>query len=269
MLRYAIIAVMVMAFAVTSGAAYAASLGEHIEPLGHLKYAVSAEYNHVIDKDFEGDIVNDATTDTFSGAEIDVAHQAYAKLAIGLTDYFNLYTKLGASDLDIDLTEGNDSYALETEFGFLWGVGLSGAMEIVEEARLGVDSQLVYVSNDVDTLRVNSEGATNLSGEIETFELQTSIFLSKDYVTDILTGKDIKLTPYLAGVYNYFKTVTNGNISYNLSAGKMLMSYDLEGDDELGILLGCNAEITDELDLNIESRILSETAISGSLIYRF
>jgi len=270
MLRYAIIAgVIALAVAATGTAVYAASLGEHIEPLGHLKYAVSAEYNHIIDRDFEGDIDNDATTAEFTGAEIDASHQAYAKLAIGLTDSFNLYTKLGAADMELTLKEQDDSYDIETDFGFLWGFGVNGAMEIHEGAKVGLDVQGLVVNNDLDTLKLNSEAGTNLGGEIENFEFQVALYLYKEYQTDMLTGKELTLTPYLAGVYDYYRSVTNGNANFNVASGQMLMSYDFDGDDTLGVVVGCNGEINEQLDLNVEGRFVSETAISTSLVYRF
>ena len=44
---------MALSILVPATLVFAASVGDTIEPLGHLKYAITGEYNRIIDKDLD------------------------------------------------------------------------------------------------------------------------------------------------------------------------------------------------------------------------
>ena len=262
--------IMALSILVPATLVFAASVGDTIEPLGHLKYAITGEYNRIIDKDLEGTVDNDATAGTFSSAEIEAANQLYVKLAMGLTEYFNIYTKLGMSDLDLTIKETDGTiYDIETEYGLLWGGGISGAKEIYEGWNIGADVQFLTWSADIDSVKYKGEAGTSVTGELDNYEFQTAIFGYKKFDVDDMSWIET-VTPYLGLVYSHFiSDDSTGNIRFNVASGSIIVGEDLEGDDEIGIVGGMNMDISDNVVSNVEVRFIDETALSGTLTYRF
>jgi len=253
--------------------AFAASVGDIIEPIGHLKVAVSAEADYILDKDLDGTIENDATAGAFSSAEIDSASKIYGKVVLGVTDYLNIYAKLGAAGLDMKLKEADGTACdIETEYGTLWGGGISGAKEIHDGWNLGADIQALFYKTDVDEVTYAGAATSNIQGELDNYEFQAALFVNKKFEVDLFdTGEETILTPYLGVKYLLFSSESDGNITFTATApaGNIIYGTDLEGDNEVGVFGGVNVDLTESVVGNVEVRLVDETAISGSLAYKF
>lgn len=248
---------------------YAASIGDTIEPLGNLKLAINGEYNGVFDRDLGGTISNDATAGDFSSGELDRANQAFVKAAIGITDNLNVFAKFGGADSKLKLKENDGTlYNIETDFGFIGGGGIDASLDIYEGLRLGADVQAFLWSSDIDTLRYNGEAARNIKGDFGNYEFQTAVYLSKKLEPDTM-GMPVALMPYFGGLYSMYRTVSDGNITFNVNSGAVVAGFDLEEDNNFGIVLGTNVYLTDKIVGNLEGRFTSETALSAGLTYRF
>ena len=74
------IALFVISFAKIAAAAGTGP----IEPLGNMKSEITAEYNGIFDKDLD-------KSGAIAKGQVEESTQAYAKYALGLSDYLNIY----------------------------------------------------------------------------------------------------------------------------------------------------------------------------------
>ncbi|MBI4335927.1 MAG: hypothetical protein HY589_04655 [Candidatus Omnitrophica bacterium] len=240
---------------------FAAGVTDSVKPLGHLKFSIGAEDNFIFEKDIE-------QKDSLK-FDIEDMNQVYAKLALGLTPYFNIYTKLGASDsgeIERDNVSSDKRIKIETDYGFLWGVGISGTKEIFEGWNIGLDTQFNSWSVDVDTIDVQGTKATSVSGEIVNYELQVTPVVSKKFS---IAAYNWNLTPYVGVPVNFFLTKTDSQIKFIYSGSNQTESWVQKGDDNVGVLVGADLEITQNIALQVEGRFIDETAITAGGSYRF
>lgn len=240
---------------------FGASVLDSVEPLGHMKYAVSMEDNFIFDRDLD-------KTGSMTEAETDDTNQIYGKLMLGLTDYFNVYTKLGAvTGSHYKIVEPTIS-EYSTEPGLLWGFGGTGAYEFLKTWKVAGDIQFNSWSVDVDEARFAGESGSNFSNPaVNNYEFQLTGLLLKD--VEIPSYK-ITVTPYVGVSYLYFKTETDGTITYRTaSTASVSDSWSLEGDDVISIVTGANVKVKDNIKLGVEGRFIGETAITCNLTYAF
>ena len=269
LLFLAAVAAVVVTFAVP---AHAAEIGYPVEAIGHLNYTVGAGVSYTFNKEIEAGGTLTSPSTTISEFEMEYS-QAYAKVTVGLTQFVNVYTKLGMArveDSELTFASGSNA-AVETEYDLLWGVGFAGACEVEEwyNVIVGAVIECNRWNADVDTVNIiSSAGATNISGTVENSELQTSVYLAKRF-EEVLDMPNIAITPYIAGIYDYFNTQTDGAVKYTISGTNYELDYDLDGDKRIGIAVGANIEMSDSFALNIEGRLLHERTIAGGLTYKF
>jgi len=241
---------------------YAAALTDSTKPLGELKFATSVEGNYIFDKN-----IRKSTTDTKFVIE-DIS-QLYTKLTLGLSPYFNIYTKLGISDGGTIRKETITpaQYDIETEHNLLAGIGITGLDEIFPNWMIGIDTQFNWWKVDVDAVSFMGGTATETSGEIENFEVQGIVFITTNIE---FIHYDWLINPYFGLKVSYFSTDTDGQIHFKDSAGNLLdTSWALKGDDNFGIIIGTDWEVTPDFTMQIEGRFVDETALSGGVTYRF
>lgn len=260
------IAVIFLAVCMTALPVYASGVTDSIKPLGHMKWGVTVEDNFIFDKDIELGS-NDSKFD------LENINQIYAKLSLGVTQYFNLYVKLGASEggeISRKYSDTGDTVDVDTDFGFLWGVGTTAVTEIGgaygERWKAGLDLQFNTWNSDADSVTRNGGSTTNVSGEIENYEVQITPFITREFAVEQMGWY---VNPYLGVVINLFWTQTDGQIKYTQSGTTYDTSWSLKGDDNIGILLGTDIEITQNFALNVEGRFIEETAITAGATYRF
>lgn len=260
MKRIAIIGVVIFLMA---SPLFAAAITDSVKPLGHMKFSAAVEDNYIFDRDID-------KPSNRTKFDLEDMNQVYGKLSLGLSPYLNIYAKLGASDSgEIKTTEPATSGTLdiETDYGFLWGVGISGAKELFEGWKVGLDTQFSWWKADADKVKHNGITATNVSGEIENFEVQGTPFVTKRFE---IPSYNWALNPYLGVKFSYFRTVTDKSVKYTNENGAAISSgWTLKGDDYIGIVVGSDLEISQNLALQVEGRFIDETAITAGGTYRF
>lgn len=240
---------------------FGASITDSIEPLGNMKYAVSVEDNFTFERDLE---TKGGKTDAITS---DI-HQIYAKLTFGWAENFNLYTKLGSVLSSKYRFTTPAMYEYKTDTGFLWGVGMTGMYEVMDDFKAGAEVQFNSWRVDVDEVNwVGVPGSNIANPQINNYELQATGVLLYDYaMPDIKTV----VSPYVALGYQYFSTETDGIISFTTVAnGNSSDSWDLENDNVFLIATGVNVKYMDNLKLTVEGRFIAETAISGGVTVTF
>lgn len=240
---------------------FAAGITDAVKPLGHLKFSATVEDNYIFKKDIE-------KKDSLK-FEPEKINQVYAKLGLGLTPYFNLYTKLGMSnggEIKRDNVSTSKEIKIETDYGFLWGVGVSGIKEVSGGWKVGLDTQFNSWKEDVDKVKVDGTTATTVSGEIENYEFQITPLLTRKF--DI-SACNWSLNPYLGVPINLYRTQTDRNIKFTYSSVQQIESWTLRGDNYVGILVGSDLEINKNCALQVEGRFIDETAITVGGTYRF
>ncbi|MDD5449161.1 MAG: autotransporter domain-containing protein [Candidatus Omnitrophica bacterium] len=257
------IAIIIVAIVLIASPLYAASITDAVRPLGHLKYSVAVEDNYIFDRD----IKKPADRTKF---DLEKTNQVYGKLSLGLTPYLNVYGKLGVSNGgDIKTTEPATSkeVKIETDYGFLGGFGVSGAKELSEGWKVGLDAQFNWWRVDVDKITHNGTKATNVSGKIEDFEIQGTPFVTKKFDIPIYSWT---ANPYLGVKFSYFRTETDKHIKYrNETSTNIESGWTLKGDNYVGIVVGSDLQINPNIALQVEGRFIDETAITAGAVYRF
>ena len=259
MKKFAIVSALLLFIFSFCPLALALSVGP-IEPAGHLKWAVSVEDSYTIDRDIEpaGD---------FSNAGTEKVNQGYAKITLGLTDYFNVYAKLGAvTGSEYHFTSSGTDIDYETDTTFLWGIGVSGIYKFADTWRLIGDIQYSLWNPDIDKATYGGTAGTNIATPgVENAELQLSGLLSYDF--DL--GNETIITPYLGAAYLYYKTKTEGTLSYTAGSTSVITSWSLKGDDSLMGIAGLGVKVYNNWTAFAEGRFGAEGGVSGGLNYNF
>jgi len=240
---------------------FGAAITDSIEPVGNMKYAVSVEDNFI----FERELKSDAGR---TECKVDDTQQIYGKVTFGWTDNFNLYGKFGSVLSSKYRFKTPATYEYETDSAFLWGAGMTGIYEVMDDFKAGAEVQFNSWQVDVDEVRwVGVAGSNITNTEINNYEVQVTGVLIYDYeLPDIKTVA----SPYVAAGYQYFSTETDDTMSFNtVDQGSSTDHWDMENDDVFVIVTGINIKYKDNLKLSVEGRFLAETAMSGNLTVTF
>ncbi len=263
--------------------AFASSVGNEVEGMGNLKFSAGAEGNLVYNKEIEGGGTLTSPSTTITDFEIDYA-QVYGKLSVGLTDYLNLYTKLGGvkiTDSKIKFASGSE-IKVKSDTSFLWALGgtvtytvkegdcvyeLFGKNDWIKDFFVGVNNEFNMWGVDVDSLSITGNvSPTNVSGHVWNWEYQLTGYVGRRFAFEQI--KTV-FKPYVGMLWDLFHTETDDDISYTLSGTASKLTYDLDSDDQLGIVVGADVTIFDHIILNVEGRFINETAISFGGSYKF
>ncbi|MFH1189139.1 MAG: hypothetical protein V1682_00420 [Candidatus Omnitrophota bacterium] len=253
---------------------YASSVGDNIEPLGNLKVAAGAGSNWVFSKHMRsgGDYV--ATNVSATRLEIDY-NQVWSKIAVGITDYLNVYTKIGTvtkATYRIRTTNGMDGN-IKTEPSFMWGLGVAGAYKFGrnKDWMLGADAAFNEWRNRTtssDTISGAQDKYMNVTGSFDTWEFQLTPYIAKRFD---LMNEDLQLKPYMGPVWEMYRMRTNGSIKYTsqLTGLRGETTVKTRERQPLGIVIGIDVTLYKHVTLNVEGRFINETALSLSGSYRF
>lgn len=254
------IAIILIALAFVASPLFAAGITDSTQPLGHMKASVTAEYDHVFNKDIK-------TVEDRTKFDLEKINQFYAKAAVGLTPYFNVYGKLGISDGgEIDTVNRDNllSVKVDTDYGLLWGVGLSGAKEITDGWKLGLDAQFNSTKLDADKVTFNGDSTTGVTGDIKNHELQITPFITKKFPFD-----QWSISPYVGCAVNYFWTQTDRTLKYSQGGTEYSEGWALKSEDNVGIVVGADFAFAEKWAMQLEGRFIDETAMSVGASYRF
>ncbi|HDZ77376.1 MAG TPA: hypothetical protein ENH41_04775 [Candidatus Omnitrophica bacterium] len=253
---------------------YAASIGNPIKPVGHLKFAVGTEANFVLDRELE------LTGETTSGAsfnefELSKVTEGYTKLILGITDYVNVFMRLGATKingLEIKLSSGED-ISIETDSTFSYAFGANAVYQIHSDELhfidldnnfiyfIGLGGEFSFFDADATELYVSGLNVTNTSGQIESTQYQINIFSGIEFILD----ENCSLIPYIGGFWDGLNLKT-GKITYSSNDH---ISFDAKADDQFGFAVGLDVKLSDNVGVNIEAKFLGAQVMSAGGIIKF
>ncbi len=244
--------------------------------MGNLRFSAGSEGNLVYNKAIDVSSTRSSAGISMTKFEVDYS-EVYGKLALGLTDYVNVYTKLGAvtvPEARMRFADGAD-LKIETDTSFKWAVGgtatytvkegdaisnLSGNSPIVNGFFAGLNNEFNMWGVDVSKITINGNtNPTDLTGQVSVWEYQLTGYIGHRFAFDQI--KTV-IKPYVGMVWDYFHTDSDGDISYRINAVRYSINYDLHSNDQLGIVVGSDVAILDHVILNVEGRFVDETAIS-------
>ena len=237
---------------------YAGSIGP-VEPLGAMKVRLDGEYNGIFDRDID-------SSGAMTGGEIQESHQGYAKLAVGINDWANVYAKLGVANLEQKLNWNvPSSYTIEYEYGPLWGIGGNALHNFGNNFGIGTDVQFNMWFTDADSISGTNSPTFINKGSLKNWDFQTALYVTYTYEV----GAEYKIIPYAGGYYSNFQADIDDTIRYQDSGGTQYTVGDSEAEDNLGILVGMNVQFSENMAFNLEGRFIAETAATVGASYKF
>lgn len=242
-----------------SSEGHCASIGDPIEPSGSNKVSVAVEQNLVFSREIE--------YGSFRQTAIKDAYQWYGKGSYGISDYFNIYTKLGISDLEHKFREtGSGDFDIEYDLGPLWGIGLLGATPRWQGFNLGADLQYAGWYVDVESLKYNQERAAEEIGEVLVTELQGTVFLSYK----IPFRGTASFIPYAGLSYLYLNNETKETIKYTTSQKSGTIDFDLDNTKDFHLIIGGDFVAGENVSLTMEGTVLYDNrGFMGAFSYKF
>jgi opacity protein-like surface antigen len=231
-------------------------------------WSASAEYTHIFEQELE------EKSDT-KGPAVEESQAILAKIGYGLNPTYSLYAKLGMADLEASLTgiglvdADRATYHLNYDMGFAWGIGGKANYDL-EAVRVVVDLQYFRFESGFDTVDINGTKPTTISSasDVTVDDFGLSAILAKEWSLG-----DGVLMPYL-GVRGSMVKVDFGTLNHTgvTVGGTSFLGFgnmDLDSNKNIGVIAGTRYDINDRISLGVEGRFIDETAVSGSLSYKF
>jgi hypothetical protein len=244
-------------FLLTASRAYAIMAGNPAEvmkeEMAHNKGELSLEADFI----FESDI----KPDNSSNKQREEGEWYLVKGTANITDYLDLYARVGVSHLKHEDKDQNINEEMEYSLAFGGGAKIQLYEYNPWGLKIALDSQYYATFPDMDSVKI---GSTTYSGGIQTsykeHNIQTAL------LTQIKTGP---ILPYMGVNFscrNIDNEFTVDNVKYNLSG---------ENKNKVGMTVGFDfpfsfEEIASGLGiLSVEGRFFDETGLSIALTNRF
>ncbi len=260
---------------------YAASIGGALTQ-GKGKFAIGIDSDYVFKKEFKNRNVYDgfggiATYNAVLHTEIKGGlYREMVKLSYGIIDNLDIYVKVGMAQI-IGIRQNGEGpltflgfpgslYAsndIQSEVAPAYGAGIKGKVNLpgrLSNWMLGCDAQYIRHRN-----RVNISSWTNLY--ITGFGmLGQNRTLARGYVT----WEEWHAAPYVAYKIGNFVPYVGGKYSYTrLKVGSDRGGSNEKTGNKAGAFVGFDYIFGKHLDFNLEGRFIDETAVSGSVAYKF
>ena len=245
-------------------AGYAASIGG-AETQGQGKLALGWDAAFIFNRDLKfKDVTGLGPFTEIIAQEIDEGYQQTLKTSYGLLDHLDIYIKLGIADYKSE-EEVNvlgrkyctDENAART--GFAYGFGLKGKYELKNDWLVGCDLQYLRSKH---TVRVN-ETCESWTGFPESSTTYKSLVVQEWHIAPYLAKRIKNLTPYFGIRYSSMKL----NMKKPTDDWTEDHKYDVE--DTTGLFLGTDYKLNKNICLNLEVRLMDETALSFTTTYKF
>ena len=232
------------------------------ETQGQERLAVGMDVAFLLDKDLK---FKSATgllaTQEIKNVETDKGYQVMLKTSYGLLDNLDAYIKLGLADFEAE----DDNYMLgikwaddiiDSSTDFAYGFGLKGKYELEEDWWVGCDLQYLRSKHEAKVTQDYVFGST--STKYKSFVVQ------EWHIAPYIAKRINNFAPYFGVRYSDMRLKMK-----NPDAALWLDDYKLEADDNVGVFLGTDYEIDDNLVLNLEVRFIDEMALSFGADYKF
>ena len=278
---------------------WAATVGNIAETQGALgKFSLGLEYDGVFDRDMDWD--SGSENETYSGTVIDAgplpssgdsiedieidSNRIFLKGTLGLHPNVDIFVKLGMAGANWEARykepgEPDTKLEFEDDWDFAWGIGAKikifetpGGLRFLGDAQYlsykvdgdfktgGQDEE----QNTLENLRSFDPDATfSADSQVEIKEWQVALYVNQTFGN---------FSPYAGVKYSEcdidFEFKGSGQVFGNSYSQKI--EGDAEADDNFGIFLGTDIYvIPDQLSINIEARLIDETAGTLGLTYSF
>ncbi len=217
-----------------------------INPQGAENWSILTKINW----NFDGDLDFDGSNFVQSGSdiEIDDHYKINAIAVFGITDEIDLYAGIGISDFSIDgnlASYGKMNIDADTDIAYI--AGIKSLFFIDSGYYAGIDFQYEWSNNDAD-IELSSG---NYDGDIDYEKWHIAPYIARPYET-----------------YSPYAGIRYTSIEYKADFSG-LGKIDFENDNEIGIFIGSDFNITDNISGNIEIGFLDQTSISTSINYKF
>lgn len=224
---------------------------------------------------FAGDYVFNRYMETriSNGGDIDTVslHTNSGYLALNIYDRLDVFTRLGASQLNIESGSilfagvGTDQGQLELQFTteFSWSIGARATVWECNCLTVGVEGE--YFETKPKAILVSEEGSG--SGVIEGLdakykEWQVGLGASYRFATSCPT---LSFVPYVA------VKVSDSRLDLGtfMTQGQSETARDLEADKLWGCAVGLSLTLCDEIGVTVEGRFFDENALYVNGQFRF
>jgi len=178
-----------------------------------------------------------------------------ARVSSTLFNRVQPYVKFGYSDLEMSWQDANGNVKVDADPAFAWGVGLKAYLWEFEGMGLKIFSTGSYRATEPSKVKINTDGVTGsvTSKKFQVYEKQATLGMSKE----IKLAYNASLVPY-AGVA-WSDTTARVRVTQN---SNVMNSGAKEPKDNLGVFFGTEFLFMDNFSLNLEARLIDQTAIS-------
>ncbi|MFH1092949.1 MAG: hypothetical protein V1739_02185 [Candidatus Omnitrophota bacterium] len=246
------------------GNIFAAYVGGPLKTVGQGKWDFTIASNSAGDRD----LVSPASTNAAITGVVEERNSLAGKVTYGIFNELDVYFKFGSSELEVDTRWPDGSRTkLKYDEANLFGGGVKYIYTFENDVLIGGDFQFaLQQGNEVREITEGSiKAVITKKGEADLDEYQLSFFCGKKYKV----ADNITLIPYTGILFNGVD-FSSDQLEYNTWPWYYTITpFELEQDDNFGLLIGGDIAINDRLFLSLEARFIADEAISGSLSYRF
>ncbi len=252
-------------------AAAGAPMGPPVAVLGEGQWSIGGEFAHEqMDMEASGQ-VTDEFSDFFWTQEFEIedlaSNMAFANLAYGVCDNWNIFVRVGAADASDDLTlPPADSGALEQQDGFDGGYGLAlGAGTRATFCRWGPWSfgglmQVTWFQPgdsdfEIDDPFIEDE---TWSGDVELDYWQTQVSLAAAYEAEMWRIWGGPFLQFINGDMDF-----DGQVSIAGETGPLSWSSDLDEASQIGVHVGGGLDLSEQLNLWVEGQMTGDSWLIG------
>ncbi len=223
------------------------------------------EYNMNVKVGLDIEVVTKRKIASITGdtSNVRLKGQSYMlKFSNNFHDLVEPYIKIGTSDLEIKWTRSGSDIKIETNPGFVWGIGFKAKVfEFEDGLKLSLDAQYRDTDLNVDKIYFNGVNPIYMNEKFEIDEWQVSLLGSKKLLLPM--GKnDYYIVPY--GGVTYSSMTVNARYTNVANPDGLFATYDASAYQPFGIVLGCDIMpfYLSHYLLNCELRFLNETAFT-------
>lgn len=212
---------------------------------------------------YEGDFVSDAKMEQFhsSDGRVDSYQQETNSgiISFNILNRVDLFGVLGSSRTStdwrfVDAANAVHRIELETNYDFLWGVGIRGILYQWECLCLGAGGR--YESARYDPSWITSNGVPEPTSN--------SLLSWREWQIDLDAGYKIDIfTPYIGIKYSNARTMISG-LTEVISQHNQFTNRI-----PIGVFIGCSLSSSKYFMLNVEGRLVDEEAVTVSGDIRF
>lgn len=259
-----IILVMAGMVVLTSVMAKGASVSSP-ETQGQGKIAVAAEWDTIFQRDLKFQSASRPPhheNDQPENFRINGGNNYVGKVTCGIFDFLDVYLKFGAANYTLDgdvFVNGTKAVTedLSARAAFLYGGGATVAYEIKDGWIIGLDAQYLASDHKLDF------SATSASGTV-TEATYDSCLIQEWHAAPYVAWKIARFTPYVGGRYSDMRLDQK-----DPNDPKRWNYLHFRAENNIGLFAGTDWNLGDHFSLNIEGRLIDETALSVGAAYRF